>query len=439
MRSRSRCRSSPSSRRSPPSRSTLPSVPTLPVAGGLPGLGGATRPSARETLPIVGSVLPTLPSELTLDLRDAVAALVPQRLLPELDVLRVGAAQTRASATCNGATPLLEGASQLAGVKVLGQDLGLGAAVDKVVGLLPAGQVPLTGIDLAKVALPAGLSFATPGVGPVLTQAVQSALAALPPLDLDAIAARVQVTPGSQERTGDALVQRGPRITVSALGRELVDVALGEARVSSAGVDCAPAAPAPASQLAVACADRKVTLVDVAMHDGHVSLLGAAAAKDVGRTVSIVFGKGGKQVATGVVRPDGFFRAQAPLPPKAVRGTNAARYSAVLDGSKSVALKLTRRMRISKLSHRGERVLITGKIAGPLVPGEEIVIRRKVSCTKDVVAKRFTPTKAGTWKVWLPAPEEGQAAAYRATTQVFGSDESTRRFPTFTLPGYVSL
>jgi len=423
----------------PTGTATSTGTTTLPTVGGLPGL--PTIPS----LPVVGDPVSTvtslLPSAIKIDALDAVRALLPAApALP--DLLSLSAARSTATAACAGGVPVLDGATDLVGLKVLGQDLGTGGLLERALTVAPGSSIPLAGADLSKIALPAGLSFADPVVGPVLANAVRSALAALPPIDIPALVANVKLTPAAQERSADGttLTQRAARLQVSLLGRDLVDLALGEARVAATGVDCAPAAPvAPASQLAIECAKRPVTLVDVAQRKEHVSLLGAVAKQHVGRSVSIVFAATGEKVATAVVRPDGFFRAKAPLPPAAMRSSNDARYLAVLDGHKSLALKLQRRMRISKLSNRGERILMIGKITGPLVPGQEIVIRRRESCTKDVIVKRFTPTRAGTWKAWLPAPTEGQAAVYRATTQVFGADETEKRFPTFTLPGYVSL
>jgi len=426
-------------------------VPELPVVGGLPVLDTLPDLPGLPDLPVVGDVVSSLlPSVLEIDALDAVRALVPATpALP--DLLSLDAARATATATCKSGVPVLDGVTDLVGLKVLGQDLSPGALVDRALTLAPASSIPLAGAELSKIALPAGLSFDDPVVGPVLATAVRQVLSSLPPIEIPALVGNVKLTPASQERSADGttLTQRAARLQVSLLGEDVVDLALGAASVAADGVDCAPAAPvaatapdspvAPASQLAVECAGRPVTLVDVAQRPEHVALLGAVAEEHVGRTVSIVFAATGKQVATGVVRPDGFFRAKAPLPPKAIRSSNAARYLAVLDGQKSPALKLQRRMRISKLSNRGERILMVGKITGPLVPGQEIVVRRRESCTSDVIVKRFTPDRAGTWKVWLPAPRQGQAAVYRATTQVFGADETEKRFPTFTLPGYVSL
>jgi hypothetical protein len=68
----------------------------------------------------------------------------------------------------------------------------------------------------------------------------------------------------------------------------------------------------------------------------------------------------------------------------------------------------------------------------------QIVIKQAVSCTKDVIVKRIKPKSNGYWKAVVRAPKGSRAATYRASTYVVnpGSDNP---FPTFTLPGYVSL
>lgn len=414
--------------------STSTTTTTVPT---LPGLGSVTGPITTITEPITGAATGSLlPSLITVDALDAVKALLPAVALPEL--LNLAGARSTATGSCVGGTPVLDGASQIAGLRVLGHDLGTDRVVDRALGVVGGSSIPLGGVDLSLVKLPAGLSLGDPLVGPVLETAIRTALAALPPIEIPAVVGNVKLTPASQERSGDTLTQRAGRLQVSLLGRDLVDLVLGAASVSKAGVDCGDPV-APASRLAVECAGRPVTLVDVAEKRKYVSLLGAVSAENVGRRVSIVRTDIDKVVAAGIVRPDGFFRTRAPLPPRSLRSSNDTRYQAVLDGHKSLALKLQRRMRISRMRNLGEQIQIIGKIAGPLVPGQEIVIRRRESCTKDVIVKRFTPKQAGAWRVTLPAPTEGQAAVYRATTQVFGADETERKFPTFTLPGYVSL
>ncbi|MCW2959403.1 MAG: hypothetical protein JWP18_2206, partial [Solirubrobacterales bacterium] len=326
------------------------------VTGSLGGLlGGVTGTTGTGTGSTTGSLLP---SKITVDALDAVKALVPAGALPNLDLLKLDGLTSTATAACQAGTAVLRGVTDIAGLQSLGQPLPVDQAVSRVVALADPQNIPVGGLDLSLVKLPAGLRFDDPVVGTVLQTAVRTVLASLPPITIPAVVGEVKVTPASTEDDGTTLLQRGPRVTVTALGRELADVTLGSARVSALGVDCglpvaAPAAIAPASQLAVQCAKRRVTLVDVAERPQWVSLLGAAAASEVGSKVSIVYTKTGKVVSTATVRDSGFFRAKAPLPPKAERDDNDARYMAVIENDRSMSLKLQRRMRISRMSNRG--------------------------------------------------------------------------------------
>src|SRR6185503_14388541 len=124
----------------------------------------------------------------------------------------------------------------------------------------------------------------------------------------------------------------------------LADLVLGEARVSSAGVNCSPAVAATAAQLQ--CTRRRLVLADVVRRGGKVRLVGAADRSLAGRRVNIHFTATGKRVATAVVRPDGSFAATSRLQGRALRGTNRERFQAVLGREKSLDLKLFRRMRV---------------------------------------------------------------------------------------------
>jgi hypothetical protein len=417
------------------------------VVGGLSGLPlpvpGAPLPGGLNALPVpLSGALQSLglPSSILVNVLPAAQALLPSRALPDLDLVDVHALSSTAAARCVAGAPALSGSSQVSGLSVLGQSLPVDQAVNQAVTLLNAQTVDLSSLDVGQVQLPAGLSFATPVVGPLLQSAVQSVVATLPPVQLPAELAQVQVTPAQQTSSGGTLTQRALRVQVSVLGQSVADLTLGQAQVSDAGVSCADPAPtAPASQLAVSCAGRPLTLISVYRKSGRVSLLGAAEQSLVGKTVGIVFSATGQQVTTAKVRPDGFFRASAPLPPEAIRGTNRARYQASYGGQSSLDLKLQRRMQLNVPHHRRGDILMSGRVVGPMTdPPRPIVLTRRVSCTHDLVVKRVVPNADGSWKALVPAPQGTQAAVYRATTEVLGLGGSGL-FPTFTLPGYVSL
>ena len=419
--------------------STVGSLPGLP---GLPVGGGTTT----------GTVTSLLPSSITVNALDAAKALIPNQQLPDLPLAAIKSLGSTVTGQCLDGLPKLVGDSVVDGLQGLGQTLPTDAPIDKVVTLLDAQSIPLSNIDLSKVQLPAGLSFDDPVTGGVLKTAVQQALAALPPITVPATVADVQTTP--DEQTGDgstSLEQHALRMRVAVLGQQVADLVMGIAKVATDGLGCgkiapkvdaissdAPAPVAPASQLAVSCSKAKVTLIDVADAGNHVALFGAADKKYVGRTVRFVFPATGQQVATSKVRPDGFFRADAPVPAKSIRYTSNARYVAIVGQDQSMPLKLHRRMRISRMRHIGNTIHLVGRVYGPQGDAP-ITISRRVSCTKDVVVGHVRPDGNGIWRATVKAPQGSSAAVYRATTMVRNMAGSSKTFPTFTLPGYVSL
>jgi hypothetical protein len=332
----------------------------------------------------------------------------------------------------------LSGTSNVAGLSVLGQTLPIDAAVSQALTLLNSQDIDLSKLDLSKVQLPAGLSFTTPGVGTLLQSVLGPILKSLPPIKIPAQLATVDVVPNEQIVSNGTLTQRALHVTVTLLAQNILDLVLGEARVSNASVNCA--GPNQASQLALQCTTRKLTLIDVLQQGNRVKLLGAAQRTLIGKQVAIYFTSTHQQVATATVRPDGFFTATAPLPPMSVRYTNLARYQAVAGGEHSLNLKLHRRMVVSHISAKGGKVTISGQVIRPLAsPTAGITIQRRVSCTSLVNVKRIMPDKNGNFSVTIAAPPHTQAAVYRAATFVRKFVTNPKRFPTFTLPQYVEL
>ena len=392
-----------------------------------------------------------LPSSINVNALPAALDKIPVRQLPDLPLAAVDSLRSAVSAQCLSGLLNRVGASAVQGLRGLGESLPTDEPVDRVVTLLGEQTIPLTGLDMSKVELPGGLSFADPVTGAALRAAVEQALSGLPPVVLPAAMGRVETQPDQQVNEGDSMEQRALRMTVSMAGQQVADLVLGIARVATGGLSCAEAAAAPviegsgpvakpvepASQLAVSCAQASVTLVNVIDQNTHVTLIGAADKKLIGKRVRIVQTWNGKRVATTKVGRSGFFRTKAPMPREAIRYTNDARYMAVIGDEESLPLKLHRRMRFSSLESHGRKVTLKGRIFGPMTD-EVIEIRQRVSCTKDIVVKRIRPNRDGSWKVTLDAPKRAKAATYRATTSV-RNPGSARSFPTFTLPGYVSL
>lgn len=412
----------------------LPELPQMAVPAGLSALP--------VPLPASAALL-GLPSLITVDATQAAQGLITARTLPDVPLVAAELVELGAGAACDTGRALLDSLAKVEGLRALGQALPADRGIDTSVPLSPAQLVDFATLDLADVVLPDGLSLEDPVLGPVLRAALEPVIAGLPSASVPAAVGRVVVEPARREEGGDSLRQLGPRVRVEALGREIADVTLGDALVSA--LCDVPAAVAenvappvsPATELALSCATSDVVLTDVVEKDGRVKLVGVAAARFVGRSIDLVLTSTGRMVASAVVQPDGYFRARAPLPSNRIRWTNKARYQAVVDDERSLALKLHRRMRISRMKPSGDRLTITGRIYGRTA-GDEVVISRRESCTKDVEVTKVKPDRDGRWRVTVPVPEGVDAATYRATTQVRKGD-NPKRFRTFTLPGHVAL
>ena len=190
---------------------------------------------------------------------------------------------------------------------------------------------------------------------------------------------------------------------------------------------CLAPAPPPvvkverATDLVLGCSDRRVVLEDVYAEGNKVRLLGVAAREFAGRKVQLEFGATRKVVATATVGADGRFTATAPLPAKKLRNSNKARYVAKIGSEASLALKLARRMLVTKVAAAGSKVTISGKVIGPLAAKPKdrtITLQRVVACKRAETVKTFTPAKNGSFSVTVNAPAGQKAAVYRLHTQV---------------------
>ncbi len=415
---------------------------TDPVTGAVTGTVGAvtsTLDSATSALlaTLPAGTLATLPSSITVDLRPALAALLGQVRLPDLNAMSARSAFAYATATCSNGKARYSGTDQVSGLRVLGQDVASGSSFDGSVPILDTASIDLTRADLTKLTLPGGLSLSDSVLGPVLTQAIRSALASIPPIQLPATLARVVITPGGQARIADGLAQQGLRAQISVAGVEVADLSIGRSAVRGA---CPRVAASDAPSAALQCTHRRLVLVDVIERGDRVRLLGAADKRYVGKTVSLVFGATGRVVARAKVAKDGSFTATAKAPAKRLRGTNAARYQARIGKERSLDLKLRRRMMLTSVTSRAGKVTIAGRVLGPLgKPVKTITLTRRVSCKRMEVVKRFKPGSDGRFRVTVPAPKGQGAAVFRLGTQVRKTERNPKLFPTFTLPRAVDL
>jgi hypothetical protein len=382
-----------------------------------------------------------LPTTLSLDLRDAVRAAVPQ---PGTAMLSADILKSNASITCDAGAPKLTGSSQIAGVKLVGRDVGLDRAVQQSVTLIDTQNIAPGSLDPSKVII------ATPLDGiaqPLLDQvraALAPALAALPPIALPASVLDAKLTPSEQLRGPGSLTQRSLHAELSAGGRPLLDGVFGEAMVSGSAGACAVAAQGAVAQQTLGCSDRKLVLVDVLRRGHRVKLLGYANRDYVGRRVAIRLRATGRVVTRLRVRQDGSFSGYAAAPPSAMLATHAranrVRYRAEIGRELSFPLKLQRRLLVSSLSSHKGKVIIKGRVVAPLTtPRATIRVIRRVSCHKVLLVARVKPRPNGTFTITVKAPRNAAAAEYRLTTQVREKRSNPRIYPTFTLPRGVAL
>jgi hypothetical protein len=365
----------------------------------------------------------------TVDLQPALEALIQPRTLPGIDLLAVRAARAEATARCVDGVPRFGGSSSLAALAVNGRELGLDRATTETVRLIDSQSLDPSDVDVGRVVAPPGVDVS------VLQAALRPLLDRLPDVTVPATVARVRLVPNERLQSGTRLTQRALHAELTVAGRLLADIVVGEATVGVGDVRCGGVA-----DLALECGNRPLVLIDVYEQGGHVRLLGAAHRRFVGRRVRIRSLATGRTVARPRVRRDGTFRATAALPPAAVRDTNRARYVASIRRERSMRLKLHRRMLVTSMRSRRRTVTIAGRVVQPLAdPVQTVVVKRRLSCGRWRVVKRFRPPASGRFHVRLPAPRDGEAAVYRMSTRVRLYPWLAKTYPTFTLPRYVDL
>lgn len=193
-------------------------------------------------------------------------------------------------------------------------------------------------------------------------------------------------------------------------------------------------AVAPQLSPVLGCTTAQVALINVVQQGSHVLITGAARLVLAGKRVSIRFLATGKTVAAATIASDGTFSASAPLPAAKLRGTNRARYEAVVGSLRSLNLKLERRMYMVSATHSGTRVLLSGYVTGSFKAGTIVKLLLRVTCSKEEVIAKTKLSRSGRFTASVPAPTgaASQIAVYRATTTVLdgGHPETTFTLPT---------
>jgi hypothetical protein len=446
-----------------PAAGLLPAInlPTEQLIGALPPI---SVPIPAPLVTLLQLVVPSFPNAIQVDIRDAVNAALPGGRLATGDVLGADLLRSTAAAGCTAGVPSLTGSSTINGLRALGQNVNVvdGFAQQQLT-LLDTASIDLSTLDLSQVSVLTPLDGLTAPLLSALQGLIGPALAALPPIQIPATVAQLTVRAPEQIVDGDVLTQRALHATLTLAGQPILDAVAGEAKVGRAGA-CPPpsnegptggqgeptAAPAAlphataaalsASAQLLACTDRKLILLDVLPSGDKVKIKGAADRALVGRNVKIRLRATGKVVASAKVGKDGFFTTTAPLPSRAIRTSNAARYRAELGKALSLPLKLHRRMALTRLTSSGGKVTVAGRVELPLShPVDTIRLVRRVSCHKTVLVKSFRPASDGSFEVTVAAPKGASAAVYRLATHVPKTRKNPKRFPTFTLPAGIDL
>jgi hypothetical protein len=438
----------------------LPAInlPTEQLIGALPPISVPIPPLLVTALQLV---VPTFPSAIEIDIRDAVTAALPADRLATGDVLGADLLRSTATAGCTAGVPSLTGVSDVNGLRSLGQEVTVvdGFAQQQLT-LLDSASIDPSTLDLSQVSILTPLDGLTTPLLSAVGGLIGPALAALPPIEIPPTLAQLTVRAPVQIVEGDVLTQRALQATLTLAGQPILDAVAAEAKVGRVGA-CPPPAAAPmprpekpaaptvpnataaglsASAQLLACTDRKLILLDVLPRGSMVKIKGAADRALVGRDVKIRLRATGKVVANATVGKDGFFTATAPLPSRAIRTSNAARYSAELGKERSLPLKLHRRMALTRLTSAGGKVTVAGRVQLPLSqPADTIRLVRRVSCHKTVLVKSFLPASDGSFEVTVAAPAGATAAVYRLATHVPKTRKNPKRFPTFTLPAGIDF
>jgi hypothetical protein len=192
----------------------------------------------------------------------------------------------------------------------------------------------------------------------------------------------------------------------------------------------AAAAPGPAPNIGSGtialgdCPAGELTLVNVRQAGRRVALSGLAERTLAGAPVNIV--EGGLVVVRSVIGADGRFSATVPLP--TLRGGRILRYQARLGRLLSRNLRLKRRMITTSALLRGDKIVLSGRVAGAKRLKRRPVVdlfARLRGCGKTYVrVGRARLRRDGRFVVSARPVQGGDIAVYRASMRVPGKGRS---------------
>jgi hypothetical protein len=411
--------------------------------------------SAIDLGPDTGITIPVpLVGPIDLDLRPALLDLIEP---VGVNVIETSDVHADVTMSCVSGRPQFGGSSRIAALAIGGVSQPVDAPVTETVSLIDTQSIDPSDIDLDLIELPAGIDLSA------VQGLIALALAPLPDISVPAVVAHVQATPNVREATATGETRRALVASVSAAGQSLASFTLAEASVSALATDCPTGSrggggagggggpsdsgpfggrltdPAAITTAILSCTARRVVLTDVVERRGRVQIRGVAHRDFVGRDVSIRLHATGAVVARPKVDRNGMFVASAPLPRRSIRGTNLARYRATIGSNESLALKLTRRLKLSSTAVRNGRVTLRGKITRPFPAAPQtLLVKRRVDCSTWKVVKRVRIDESGRFVVRMPAPRVGSVAVLRLQTLVPWRSDLSRLTRTYTLPRYIA-
>jgi YVTN family beta-propeller protein len=179
--------------------------------------------------------------------------------------------------------------------------------------------------------------------------------------------------------------------------------------VSAPDVSTPPASSqTPVSPSMPAPCRRAIVLTDVSWHGGKVDVAGVAAARYAGQPVAIV--RGDRILAHATVAEDGSFRTTLSV------ATRGVRLQAVVAGERSLALKVTRELRItSRRALSGGRLRVSGRVPGG---SQAVTLHVQTGCTPSPsrTVRRIHADARGRFTVTLAAPST-DVAVYRLASR----------------------
>lgn len=324
-------------------------------------------------------------------------------------------------------------------------------------------------LGAVNAALPLGTTLQT-----ILGQLTTQGEAALQNADISLPAGLLRATVTAATESGDATrhTAEALKIEVDALGQPLLHGVLARASVDAGAADCGRNTPPPTTRptptpppattpgtpqndtlgggniainnqyanFALQCTGQKVRLLDVRRSGNSTFLRGVAADEYVGKQVNLYLRSTSRKVATVTVPADGVFSARVPLPPKAWRNKNAARYFARVSDASSKRLKFARFVTATKVSSPSVgMVTFAGRIESKSRKRVVVTIKERRTCTSYRTVAKVRTDRSGRFTAKFAASSDDKLVVYRAQTTIKKSPKAKRTFPTYSLPRIVTV